>query len=62
MAAPSTKGLRFGGLTAEETLALERPAMTYVRGQLPDRLGQQVAQRTGGACTRPATPTWRHFL
>jgi hypothetical protein len=27
-------GLRLGGLTAEEALALERPAMTYVRGQL----------------------------
>jgi hypothetical protein len=26
------KGLRLGGLTAEEALALDRPAMTYVRG------------------------------
>jgi hypothetical protein len=31
-------GLRLGGLTAEEALALERPAMTYVRAQLADRL------------------------
>ena len=38
------KGLRFGGLTAEEALALERPAMTYVRGQLGDRLQGQLAQ------------------
>jgi len=28
------KGLRLGGLTAEEALALERPAMTLVREQL----------------------------
>jgi hypothetical protein len=38
------KGLRFGGLTAEEALALERPAMTYVRKQLRNRLDQQVRQ------------------
>ena len=37
-------GLRFGWLTAEEALALERPAMTYVREQLRQRLGQQVRQ------------------
>jgi hypothetical protein len=37
-------GLRLGGLTAEEVLALERPAMTYVRAQLGDRLGRQLAQ------------------
>ena len=36
-------GLRLGRLTAEETLALERPAMTYVRAQLSDRLGRQLA-------------------
>jgi hypothetical protein len=36
-------GLRLGGLTAEEALALERPAMTYVRGQLGDRLQRQLA-------------------
>jgi hypothetical protein len=35
-------GLRLGGLTAEETLALERPAMTYVRAQLGDRLQRQL--------------------
>jgi hypothetical protein len=35
-------GLRLGGLTAEEALALERPAMTYVRAQLGDRLGRQL--------------------
>jgi hypothetical protein len=38
------RGLRLGGLTAEEALALERPAMTYVRGQLGDRLGRQLAR------------------
>jgi hypothetical protein len=32
-------GLRLGGLTAEEALALERPAMTYVRAWL----GRQLA-------------------
>jgi hypothetical protein len=42
-------GLRLGGLTAEEALALERPAMTYVRAQLGDRLGRQLAHRR-----------WRH--
>jgi hypothetical protein len=31
-------GLELGGLTAQEALALERPAMTYVRAQLADRL------------------------
>jgi hypothetical protein len=36
-------GLRLGGLTAEEALALERPAMTYVPAQLGDRLGRQLA-------------------
>jgi hypothetical protein len=38
------KGLQLGGLTAEEALALERPAMTYMREQLRDPLGQQVRQ------------------
>jgi hypothetical protein len=38
------KGLRLGGVTAEEALALERPAMTYVRGQLGDRLDRRIAQ------------------
>jgi hypothetical protein len=37
-------GLRLGGLTAEEALALERPAMTYVREQLRQRLARQVGQ------------------
>jgi hypothetical protein len=44
-------GLRLGGLTAEEALALERPAMTLVRGQLGDRLGRQLAR---------AHQRWRH--
>jgi hypothetical protein len=35
-------GLRLGGLTGEEALALERPAMTYVRAQLAARLGRQL--------------------
>jgi hypothetical protein len=38
------KGLQLGGLTAEEALALERPAMTYVREQLRQRLARQVGQ------------------
>jgi hypothetical protein len=38
------KGLQLGGLTAQEALALERPAMTYVRGQLGDRLQRQIAR------------------
>jgi hypothetical protein len=37
-------GLRLGGLSAEEALALERPAMTYVRAQLGDRLQRQLAR------------------
>ena len=36
-------GLQLSGLTAEEALALEWPAMTYVRAQLSDRLGRQLA-------------------
>jgi hypothetical protein len=44
-------GLRLGGLSAEEALALERPAMTYVRAQLGDRLGHQLAR---------AYRQWRH--
>jgi hypothetical protein len=44
-------GLRLGGLTAEEALALERPAMTYVRAQLGDRLQRQLAR---------AYRCWRH--
>jgi hypothetical protein len=37
-------GRRLGRLSAEEALALERPAMTYVRAQLGDRLGRQLAR------------------
>jgi hypothetical protein len=37
-------GLRLGGLTAEEALALERPAMTYVREQHRRRLARQVGR------------------
>jgi hypothetical protein len=44
-------GLRLGGLTREEDLALERPAMTCVRAQLGDRLQRQLAQ---------AYRRWRH--
>jgi hypothetical protein len=44
-------GLRLGGLTAEEALALERPAMTYVRAQLGDRMDRQLAR---------AYRRWRH--
>jgi hypothetical protein len=36
------QGLQLGGLTAAEALALERPAMTYVRQQLRQRLSQQL--------------------
>jgi hypothetical protein len=36
------KGLQLGGLTAEEAMALERPAMTYVRDQFRQRLSRQV--------------------
>jgi hypothetical protein len=38
------KGLRLGGLTAEEALALERPAMTSVREQLHQRLARQLGR------------------
>jgi hypothetical protein len=44
-------GLRLGGLSAEEALALERPAMTYVRGQLGDRLQLSSPAPTGGSGT-----------
>jgi hypothetical protein len=37
-------GLRLGGLTAEEALALERPAMTLARAWLRDRLAPQLGQ------------------
>jgi hypothetical protein len=38
-------GLRLDGLTTEEALALERPAMTYVRAQLGDQLQRQLARQ-----------------
>jgi hypothetical protein len=38
------KGLPLDTLTAEEALALQRPAMNYVRAQLTDRLHRQLAQ------------------
>jgi hypothetical protein len=47
----NVKGLRFGGLTAEEALALERPAMTYIRAQLGERLQRQLVR---------AYRRWRH--
>jgi hypothetical protein len=37
-------GLPLAGLTGEEVLALERPAMTHVRAQLADRLQRQLAR------------------
>jgi hypothetical protein len=38
------KGLQYGGLTAEEARALERPAMTLARAWLRDRLAPQLSQ------------------
>jgi hypothetical protein len=37
-------GLQSGGLTAEDALALERPAMTLARAELRDRLARQLRQ------------------
>ena len=37
-------GLQLGGLTAEEALALQRPAMALVRAWLRDRLARQLSQ------------------
>ena len=37
-------GRRLGPLTAQEALALERPAMTYVRAEVGDRLQGQLAR------------------
>jgi hypothetical protein len=45
------RGLRLDGLTAEEALALKRPAMTYLRTRLGDRLQRQLGQ---------ADRLWRH--
>jgi len=39
------KGLEFGRLGAEEARALARPAMTYVREQLRDRLSRQISRQ-----------------
>ena len=36
--------LRLGGLTTEGALSVERPAMTYVREQLRQRLGSQLGR------------------
>jgi hypothetical protein len=44
-------GRRFGGLSAQEALALERPAMTLARAWLGDRLTRQLSQ---------ASRQWRH--
>jgi hypothetical protein len=38
------KGLRLAGLTAEEAVALQRPAMTYLRAQLGERLDRRIAR------------------
>jgi hypothetical protein len=38
------KGLRLDGLTAEEVLAVERPAMIYLRARLADRLDRRIAR------------------
>jgi hypothetical protein len=38
------KGLRLGGLTAEEARAMKRPAMTYLRERLRQRLAGQVGR------------------
>jgi hypothetical protein len=38
------EGLRLDGLTAEEALALQWPAMTYVRAELADRLHRRIGR------------------
>ena len=38
------KALQLSELTGEEALSLERPAMTYVREQLRERLARQVGR------------------
>jgi hypothetical protein len=40
-------GLRFDGLSDEEALALERPAMTLARAWLGDRLTRHLSQASG---------------
>jgi len=44
-------GRRFGGLSAEEALALERPAMALARAWLGDQLARQLSQ---------VARQWRH--
>jgi hypothetical protein len=48
------KGLRLDGLTAEEALALERPAMALMRAWLRDRLARQLGQ-AGRPWRRPTS-------
>jgi hypothetical protein len=43
-----------GGLTVEEALALERPAMTSMRASSASGLPARLARRTGAGCTPPA--------
>ena len=40
----TSPGLRLDELSEEEARALKRPAMTYVRGQLRDRLTARLAR------------------
>jgi hypothetical protein len=48
-------GLQYGGLKAEDTLALQRPAMTLARAWLRDRLARQLSQ-----VDRPWRPSSGH--
>ncbi len=43
--AGQVKALEFGGVSADEARALGRPAMTYVREQLRDRLAREVSRQ-----------------
>ncbi|HEY3201327.1 MAG TPA: hypothetical protein VGK55_12335 [Actinomycetes bacterium] len=60
--------MRLGGLTAEETLVLERPAMTYVRSQLGDRLqrhssrGRTAPGRANTAAAGAVVAGWHRRL
>jgi hypothetical protein len=47
-------GLQLSGLNAQEALALERPAMTYMREQLRQRLARQL-QRASWRWLHPAS-------
>jgi hypothetical protein len=53
------KSLQLGGLTAEEAIALERPALTDVREQLRSRLARQAGRHTASGCTHQRTPARR---